>query len=65
MDAKHNVATAPTVSYQLWRQDDNGGSFWIADFTTEAQAIEAQKQYEAKGHKQIYWVETKLEDNAG
>jgi hypothetical protein len=42
---------------RLMRQDDNGNRYRVADFPTHDEAEQARKQYEARGHRQIYWVE--------
>lgn len=47
------------TSYELWRQDDNGNEFMIEIFLSEKEAEEAKKEFEAKGHKQMYWVREK------
>ncbi|HIB64861.1 MAG TPA: hypothetical protein EYO33_07080 [Phycisphaerales bacterium] len=49
------------TSYQLWRQDDNGNEFMIETFLSENEAEEAKKEFEAKGHKQMYWVREQSE----
>jgi hypothetical protein len=45
------------VEYELWRQDDNGNRVRIRVFESREAAEEAQAELEAKGHKQIYWVQ--------
>lgn len=40
-----------------WRQDDNGNRVRIDVFATVVEAEAAQAMYEARGHKQMYWVE--------
>jgi hypothetical protein len=51
------------MRYELWRQDDNGNRARIAVFATEAEAERERAMYEARGHKQMYWVE-RAEDAA-
>lgn len=41
----------------LWRQDDNGASAVIERFAEERSAREKMEELEARGHKQLYWVE--------
>ncbi|WP_233189461.1 hypothetical protein [Geothermobacter hydrogeniphilus] len=43
--------------FRLWRQDDNGGIFPVADFTSRAAAEKEWDRLAAGGHKQIYWIE--------
>lgn len=43
--------------YELWRQDDNGHKFLIETFSCRADAVKAMKEFEARLHKQTYWVE--------
>lgn len=43
--------------HQLWRQDDNGHKFLIETFPCKADAVRAMKEFEAKLHKQTYWVQ--------
>ncbi len=45
------------------RQDDNGNVFEVKRFADESAANEVAVAMEAKGHKQIYWVE-RLADHA-
>ncbi len=42
--------------HTLWRQDDNSNEFVVNQYPTKFEAIWAQREYEAKGHKQTYWV---------
>ncbi|MEZ0088896.1 SPOR domain-containing protein [Streptacidiphilus sp. EB129] len=41
----------------LMRQDDNGNQFVVARFADVEQAQRAADEFEARGHKQLYWVE--------
>jgi IS1 family transposase len=43
--------------WRLLRLDDNGNSFVVDDYQTYSEALDAQRCYEKKGHKQTYWVE--------
>lgn len=45
------------MRYELWRQDDNGNRLRIDVFATVVEAEAARAMYEARGHKQMYWVE--------
>lgn len=43
-------------AWLLWRVDDNGGQFLVSRHETRADAEEASQRFEARGHKQHYWV---------
>jgi len=43
--------------WELWRQDDNGNRDRIGVFDARADAERVLAQFEALGHKQIYWLE--------
>jgi hypothetical protein len=43
--------------HELWRQDDNGHKFLIETFLCRADAVKAMKEFEARLHKQTYWIE--------
>jgi hypothetical protein len=45
------------MRYELWRQDDNGNRVRIDVFESEAEAEAARAAFEARAHKQMYWVE--------
>ena len=45
----------------LWRQDDNGASTVISRFEKQQDAETKQMELEARGHKQLYWVERSRE----
>jgi hypothetical protein len=42
--------------YSVWRQDDNGNIFLVKDRLTEIDAFRLIREFENKGHKQLYWV---------
>jgi hypothetical protein len=46
----------PVMRYELWRQDDNGNRVRIAVYASEAEAEAERAAYEARAHKQMYWV---------
>jgi len=39
------------------RMDDNGNQAVVATYPTRAEAEQACRDFEARGHKQAYWVE--------
>jgi len=43
--------------WALWRQDDNGNRVLMRRFADLAEAEREQRAYEARGHKQTYWIE--------
>jgi 8-oxo-dGTP diphosphatase len=45
------------AEWELWRQDDNGNRFRGARFGTRRAADAEQQAFEARGHKQTYWVQ--------
>ena len=46
------------VTHVLWRQDDNGNRVRIGTFDSLATAEGARDTLEARGHKQLYWIES-------
>jgi len=46
----------PDRPWQVWRQDDNGNDFLMMTFATERGAHCIAHLFEARGHKQHYWV---------
>jgi len=51
----------PTPRFVLMRQDDNGNRYVVARYTEHASATAAAEAFEARGHKQLYWVEASSE----
>lgn len=44
------------ADWKLFRLDDNGNDFLMESFLTEFSANWVRRKYEAKGHKQLYFV---------
>ncbi|GAA2749536.1 SPOR domain-containing protein [Kitasatospora cinereorecta] len=44
-------------TFRVMRQDDNGNRFLVAAGPDRAAAEALAAEYEARGHKQLYWVE--------
>ncbi|MET8546715.1 SPOR domain-containing protein [Kitasatospora sp. NPDC004799] len=44
-------------TYRVMRQDDNGNRFLVAKGLDRAEAGRLAAGFEARGHKQMYWVE--------
>ena len=45
-----------TSHWSVWRIDDNGNVFLVREQLTEADARKLATDFEARGHKQMYWV---------
>lgn len=45
-----------SAGWILMRQDDNGNRVEMARFAVRAEAEAAAEEFEARGHKQMYWV---------
>ncbi|MFO8010366.1 MAG: SPOR domain-containing protein [Dehalococcoidia bacterium] len=53
----------PSLGYwQLKRQDDHGNIYFVGSFESQEEAEEVRKNFEEKGHKQMYWIERVGED---
>jgi hypothetical protein len=44
------------VTYELWRQDDNGNRFLIGVFTDRGVAERQLAELTRNPHKQTYWI---------
>ncbi|MFB7906205.1 SPOR domain-containing protein [Kitasatospora sp. NPDC059146] len=51
-------------TFRVMRQDDNGNRFLVAGNLAEAEAHRLAAEFEARGHKQLYWVEAQDQDPA-
>ncbi|MGA5819016.1 SPOR domain-containing protein [Kitasatospora sp. NPDC094028] len=49
------------VSHRVMRQDDNGNRFLVAKGLARAEAERLAAEFEARGHKQLYWVEAEAD----
>lgn len=56
-DTAHVIANDLPL-WQVARQDDNGNVFAMRSGLTYAEALALTQVFEARGHKQSYWVET-------
>lgn len=45
------------MTWELWRQDDNGQRFLVERFASQAEAEAKLAQLAGGGHRQIYWIE--------
>jgi hypothetical protein len=50
-------APFPIERWSLFRQDDNGNRFHIRDFDSMFSAECARREFEGRGHKQLYTIE--------
>ncbi|MFG2817807.1 (deoxy)nucleoside triphosphate pyrophosphohydrolase [Kitasatospora sp. NPDC048365] len=48
------------TSFRVMRQDDNGNRFLVAGGLGRSAAEEMAAEFEARGHKQLYWVEAEV-----
>jgi hypothetical protein len=46
-----------STPWKVWRQDDNGIKAPVSDCVSEQQAQALVREFEARGHKQLYWIE--------
>ena len=54
---RHAVFTCDLKPTSLYRMDDNGNTALMHSYESRRVAEYHQKQYEALGHKQYYWVD--------
>lgn len=45
------------MRWRLWRQDDNGNRFLIAEFESPEAAERRMEELSRYPHKQMYWIE--------
>jgi hypothetical protein len=50
------VTNVVEPDWSVWRQDENGNTFFVKGGLTESDALLLVREYEQKGHKQIYWA---------
>jgi hypothetical protein len=43
--------------WSVWRVDDNGNVFVVREHLSQAEAQAVADEFEARGHKQMYWIE--------
>jgi hypothetical protein len=55
----HAVATAPPMTIIVMRTDDNGNDAEIRRCTNRCEAAALVREYEARAHKQTYWVDVR------
>ncbi|PYC72098.1 hypothetical protein C7C46_26020 [Streptomyces tateyamensis] len=52
-----DTAGAEAAAWRVMRQDDNGNRFLVARGLGRAEAAALAQEFEARGHKQLYWTE--------
>lgn len=50
-------APASADFWAVWRTDDNGNTFVVREHLSRSEAKAIADEFEARGHKQIYWIE--------
>ena len=60
VDASRFYESLGLTPHELWRQDDNGHKFLIETYFCKADAIRARREFEARLHKQTYWIKKVL-----
>ncbi|MGW6918254.1 SPOR domain-containing protein [Kitasatospora sp. NPDC054939] len=53
------------TAYRVMRQDDNGNRFEVAAGLAREEAERLAEEFEARGHKQLYWVEAQRAPGGG
>ena len=54
-----------TLPWLVIRQDDNGNRYRVGRYATRAEAQKIADSLDARGHKQLYWVEKIDQSEAG
>jgi UDP-N-acetyl-2-amino-2-deoxyglucuronate dehydrogenase len=58
MQDADGISHAPTdAKWSVHRQDDNGNRFVVRTCVTRDEAERLVAEFEALGHKQLYWAE--------
>jgi hypothetical protein len=52
----------PAPCFVVWRQDDNGNEFVVATVASRREAELLVREYEARAHKQVYWIAERAPD---
>ncbi|MFB9316193.1 hypothetical protein [Cryptosporangium minutisporangium] len=56
IDARGPADGPHPARWAVWRQDDNGNRYEIVRKDSRAEAEALAAEFEARGHKQMYWV---------
>jgi hypothetical protein len=60
VEKEHAVSVSQkprTVTWAVWRQDEQGGRYLVEVKPTEAEARKRVKMFSGLGYKQTYWCE--------
>lgn len=60
---RHSMKSPEPIRQEMWsvyRQDDNGNRFVVSTQLNREEAELLVAEFEARGHKQVYWVEPEL-----
>lgn len=59
MNSSESIASPPARerTWAVYRQDDNGNRFLVSCGLVRAEAERLVVEFEARGHKQVYWTE--------
>ncbi|MEO3975968.1 SPOR domain-containing protein [Streptomyces sp. CAU 1734] len=49
--------STPVLPWLVIRQDDNGNRYRVGRYATEDEARQLADTLDARGHRQLYWVE--------
>lgn len=50
------------MTFELWRQDDNGNRFLVASYPDRSAAEERLAELSRSLHKQTYWIAVQEDD---
>jgi UDP-N-acetyl-2-amino-2-deoxyglucuronate dehydrogenase len=53
-------AIVPEQTWTVYRQDDNGNRFVVSTRLGREEAERLVAEFEARGHKQVYWAEPEV-----
>lgn len=51
------ITTDERNLWTVWRVDDNGNVFVVREHLPKSEAQAVAREFEARGHKQLYWIE--------
>jgi len=55
-DGTFSTYEKTSSNWSVWRQDDNGNEIRMASLLKESEAQALVDEFEARGHKQMYWI---------
>ena len=57
-------APASANLWSVWRTDDNGNTFVVREHLRREEAKAVAEEFEARGHKQMYWIEPERDNTS-